>query len=102
MNEFKGKNKKDLIKTLSEKKADLQKFRFGSSGGRTKNVKEGYNLRKDIARIMTELHAQAMSEAVEAISAPKAEVKKETKVAKAKVVKASTASKAKVAKAKAK
>jgi ribosomal protein L29 len=59
MSEFKNKTAQDLKKTLVEKRKALQAFRFGSSGSKTRNVKEGLNLRKDIARILTELAAQA-------------------------------------------
>jgi ribosomal protein L29 len=58
MSEFKDKNPKDLMKALTEKRNALQDFRFGISGGKAKNVKEGSILRKDIARILTELNAQ--------------------------------------------
>ena len=58
MTEFKNKSKKDLVKTLNEKKGALQDFRFGGAGSKSKNVKEGKNLRKDIARILTELKSQ--------------------------------------------
>ena len=47
------KSKKDLIKLLSEKKDALQIFRLGNTRSKTKNVKEGKTIRKDIARIMT-------------------------------------------------
>jgi ribosomal protein L29 len=57
MTEFKGKNKKELVKILNEKKDALRVFQLGNSKSKTKNVKEGRNIRKDIARIMTELHA---------------------------------------------
>lgn len=59
MSEFKDKNPKDLLKSLNEKRNALQDFRFGMSGGKTKNVKEGRTLRKDIARIQTELTVQS-------------------------------------------
>jgi len=62
MSEFKGKNPKDLMKTLTEKRNALQDFRFGVSGGKAKNVKEGRTLRKQIAQILTELNAQVKSE----------------------------------------
>ena len=58
MSEFKNKNRKDLMKTLHEKKDALQAFRFGTAGSKSKNVKEGRNLRKDIARILTEITTQ--------------------------------------------
>ncbi len=55
MSEYKGKNKKELMKALTEKKDSLRNFKLGNSRSKTKNVKEGRNIRKDIARIMTEL-----------------------------------------------
>lgn len=53
---YKDKKKEDLLKALYEKRDALNKFRFGEAGSKTKNVKEGSLLRKDIARIMTELN----------------------------------------------
>lgn len=72
-----SKNPKDLIKNLLEKRNALQAFRLGNAGSKTKNVKEGKLLRKDIARIMTELTAQR-----NALPAPV--VAKKAKVAKKK------------------
>jgi len=54
-NSLEKKNEKDLEKDLLKKRESLRLFRFGSSGSKNKNVKEGNNLRKDIARILTEL-----------------------------------------------
>jgi ribosomal protein L29 len=53
---FLGKNMIDLNKVLSEKREDLRLFRFGTSGAKTKNVKSGKKIRKDIARIMTAMN----------------------------------------------
>ncbi len=63
MTEFKNKSKKDLFKTLNEKKDALQNFRFGGAGSKSKNVKEGKNIRKDIARILTEINSQVRADA---------------------------------------
>ena len=52
MKELTNKSIKDLIKMLNEKKESLQAFRFNGTG-KSKNVKEGRNIKKDIARIMT-------------------------------------------------
>ena len=57
MSEFKGKSKADLEKTLADKREALYAFRTGMLQGKVKNVKDGKNIRKDIARIHTELHA---------------------------------------------
>jgi ribosomal protein L29 len=54
MKEITNKSMTDLNRLLTEKKESLRAFRFGSAGAKTKNVKEGRSLRKDIARIMTE------------------------------------------------
>lgn len=55
MKEYKDKTLKDLAKLIAEKREAIRHFRFGSTGSKTKNVKLGRTLRKDIARIMTEL-----------------------------------------------
>jgi ribosomal protein L29 len=83
MSDFKGKTSKELVKTLIEKRNALQAFRLGNAGSKTKNVKEGKGLRKDIARIMTELNASAKTAAV----APEAKAEKAPKAKKAKVSK---------------
>ena len=49
---------KELKKELLEKKETLRNFRFGSAGSHTKNVRHGRTLRKEIARILTELRAR--------------------------------------------
>ena len=51
--ELRKKNTVELEKELSERIENLQKFRFGVNKSKIKNVKEGKNLRKDIARIKT-------------------------------------------------
>lgn len=55
MKELKGKTIQDLNKLIAEKQEALRHFRFGSTGSKTKNVKAGHVVKKDIARIMTEL-----------------------------------------------
>lgn len=52
------KNLKDneLIKKLGENREKLRFFRFGNALGKTKNVKEGKNVRREIARIFTEMN----------------------------------------------
>ncbi len=53
---YTGKAKDELVKSLYEKREALRAFRFGEAGSKTRNVKEGSTVRKDIARIMTELN----------------------------------------------
>ena len=58
MKEFKDKNKNELKKMLGDKSLALKNFRFGIAGSKIRNVKEGKALRKDIARILTELNVK--------------------------------------------
>ena len=55
MKDIQNKNEKDLIKALHEKEESSRAFRFAISGSKTRNVREGRGLSKDIARIKTEL-----------------------------------------------
>lgn len=57
---------------LTEKKQDLQGFRFGNAGSKSRNVKEGRLIKKDIARIMTAVSAIAREEAQNKANAKKA------------------------------
>jgi ribosomal protein L29 len=57
--EIQEKNEKDLVKELSEKQEALRTFRFGISGSKVRNVREGRATRKEIARIKTELSRRA-------------------------------------------
>lgn len=56
--DLKKKNMTDLMKLLKEKRGELQKFRFGIAGSKSRNVREGRNLQRDIARILTEIKAR--------------------------------------------
>jgi len=53
MKEITTKTTADLNKLIAEKQESLRTFRFGTAGAKTKNVKEGRGIRKDIARMMT-------------------------------------------------
>ena len=55
MKEISNKTATDLNKMLIEKREALRIFRFGAAGAKTKNVKEGRAIRKDIARVLTAL-----------------------------------------------
>lgn len=59
---LKDKTDKDLGSELSDKQAALRAFRFSTSGGKAKNAHEGYGIKKDIARIMTEQNTRARGE----------------------------------------
>ncbi len=56
--EIKNKQENELQKLILEKQKALRLFRFGVAGSKAKNVKEGRSLRKDIARILTEINAR--------------------------------------------
>lgn len=58
MTDFKKYSVEDLHKEIREKREALRSFRFGGAGSRTRNVREGRTLKRDIARIMTELTAR--------------------------------------------
>jgi ribosomal protein L29 len=58
MKGFKGKTKEELEKTLKENETALHNFRFGTTGSKTRNVREARNLRKSVAQIKTELNRE--------------------------------------------
>ena len=58
MKEIANKTQADLSRLLSEKREALRAFRFGGAGAKTKNVREGRAIRKEIARILTSLNAK--------------------------------------------
>lgn len=55
MKDLQDKNEKDIVKLLIEKEEALKGFRFGIAGSKVRNVREGRALRKDVARLKTEL-----------------------------------------------
>jgi len=59
MEELKKKSVKDLQKLLREKREELRVFRFKNTGSHTRNVREGRNLKREIARILTALNARS-------------------------------------------
>lgn len=60
MADMKSRTTEDLLKEVAEKREALRKFRFGEAGTRTRNVREGRALRRDIARLLTEIRARAL------------------------------------------
>ena len=52
---FTEKTVPELENLLAEKREALRKFRFGIAGSKNRNVKEGKNLRKEIAAMLTEI-----------------------------------------------
>ena len=51
----------DLQKSIAEKREALRVFRFGGAGSRTRNVREGRGLRREVAQMMTELRARELA-----------------------------------------
>jgi ribosomal protein L29 len=58
MKDLRKKSETDLKKLLAERREDARKFRFDISGSKVKDVREGNNAKKDVARILTELRAR--------------------------------------------
>lgn len=61
--DFKKYSVEDLRKEIADKREALRTFRFGEAGSRSRNVREGRNHRKDIARMLTELNARKVATA---------------------------------------
>ena len=57
MTDTKNTKKEDVIKKVVQLKKKLQEFRFGTSGSKVRNTKEGVNDRKEIARLLTEINS---------------------------------------------
>ena len=51
--DLRNKTTAELEKELTDKATALSNFRFGTSGSKTKNVKAGKNIRREIAQILT-------------------------------------------------
>lgn len=47
---------------LATARESLRAFRYASAGSRTKNVREGREIRKEIARLLTEIRARSLAE----------------------------------------
>ncbi|HBT81692.1 50S ribosomal protein L29 [Candidatus Giovannonibacteria bacterium RIFCSPHIGHO2_01_FULL_48_47] len=56
--ELREKSREELLKLLEDKGASLRAFRFDLSFSKTKNIKVGRNLKKEIARILTLLNEE--------------------------------------------
>lgn len=55
---LKQQSVEELLRLVAAKREALRTFRFGSAGSRTRNVREGRNVRKEIAQILTELRSR--------------------------------------------
>lgn len=61
MSDFKNQETSALQKLLADKRESLRSFRFSAAGSRSRNVREGRETRKEIARIMSELRAREIA-----------------------------------------
>lgn len=62
MADLKTYSMEDLAKEIADKREALRVFRFGEAGSRTRNVREGRMLRRDIARLLTEERARVLAD----------------------------------------
>lgn len=51
----------DLQKEIATAREDLRSFRFGEAGARSRDVRAGRNLRRDIARMLTEIRVRSLA-----------------------------------------
>ena len=58
MKDISTKSDRDLTKELADKREALRVIRFGVAGSKTRNVKEVSALKKDVARILTEINSR--------------------------------------------
>lgn len=62
MKDIKKQTDKDLAKLLAEARATVRQFRFDVAGSKVKNIKEGANAKRLVARILTEMSLRKKSE----------------------------------------
>jgi ribosomal protein L29 len=60
-NENHTKTVDHLKKEVVDMQEKLRTIRFGGAGSRSRNVKEGRNIRRDVARALTELRAREIA-----------------------------------------
>jgi len=61
MADMKSNSTESLQQLVSQKREALRTFRFGAEGSRARNVREGRELRREIAQILTELRAREIA-----------------------------------------
>lgn len=61
MSEFSKHDVSELKKLLADKRESLRAFRFEGAGSRSRNTRAGRGLRKEIARVLTELRSREIS-----------------------------------------
>jgi len=58
MKDINKKSDADIVKDIRERKEALRQFRFDLAGSKTRNVKLGQKLRKEVAALMTEANSR--------------------------------------------
>lgn len=61
MSDFSKQDVEELRKLIADKREALRVFRFGGAGSRTRNVREGRNVRREVAQILTELREREIA-----------------------------------------
>lgn len=61
MADIKKQDVAELQKQVADKREALRVFRFGGAGSRTRDVRAGRTLRREIAQALTELRARQLS-----------------------------------------
>ena len=61
-NELTNETPETLQKMIADKREALRVFRFEGEGSRRRNVREARNLRREVARVMTEMNARKIAE----------------------------------------
>ncbi len=83
MADITSKSVDSLHVELAEKRESLRVYRFGGAGSRSRDVKGGRGIRKDIARILTELNARINAAKITSpVAKPSIPLAKPKKVAK--------------------
>lgn len=61
MADLKKQENSELLKAVADKREALRTMRFSAAGSRSRNVREGRTLRKEIAQILTELRSREIA-----------------------------------------
>lgn len=61
MADIKKQSVEDILKEVAQLRESLRNFRFNEAGSRTRNVREGRNIRKQIAQLLTEVRAREIA-----------------------------------------
>ena len=61
MADLKQQSVEQLDSAVREKREALRVFRFGGAGSRSRNVREGRDLRREIARLLTERRQRSIT-----------------------------------------